>query len=782
MAEKEAKCPIKTLRTDRGGEFTSHEFQKFCDDAGILRHLTAPYSPQQNGVVERRNRTVVAMTRGLLKEKKMPSIYWGEAVRHSVYLLKRLPTKTLKGETPYEAWKGYKPQFEHIKVFGCLAHMKVPKVHTTKLDDRSKLVIYLGKEPGTKAHRLHDPATGKLYVSRDVIFEEDKSWKWESQLFEGMHNSSSFVILNAPVTEIQDNNNGDVELSTPTHTTTSGSAQISNSDSSGYSESSSSTPPRKFRLISNIYNDTEETELPDEEMLLGIEEPVCYSQAEKEVEWRKAMQCEIDAIEKNKTWVLTDLPPGRKAISLKWVYKVKKNTKDEVVKYKARIVARGFVQKQGVNFDEVFAPVTRLETVRLLLALAAKNSWEVHHLDVKSAFLNGELLEEVYVNQPEGFVKKGQEHKVYKLLKALYGLRQAPRAWYSRLNKYLKELGFEKCPYEQAVYTKKEGDECLIIGVYVDDLLVTGSSVSNIMKFKAQMNMEFEMSDLGKLAYYLGIEVEQNRDFTELKQSAYARKLLEKANLLGCNSVKYPMEPRVQMHKDENGKLVDATKYRSLVGGLRYLVHTRPDIAYSVGVVSRYLEKPTVLHMGAVKRILRYVKGTLNYGLRYTKGKGNYILSGFSDSDFAGSTEDRKSTGGMAFYLNENLITWVSQKQKCVALSSCEAEFMAANAAACQGVWLRNLLRQITDIGPGPVIIYVDNKSTIDLSKNPVFHGRSKHIDVRFHFIRDCIERGDILVKHVKTREQKADVLTKPMFTVKFEEMRGLLGVKDLMK
>lgn len=338
-------------------------------------------------------------------------------------------------------------------------------------------------------------------------------------------------------------------------------------------------------------------------------------------------------------------------------------------------------------------------------------------MDVKSAFLNGELFEEVYVSQPDGFVKKGQEHKVYKLLKALYGLRQAPRAWYSRLNRCLKEMRFEKCPNEQAVYTRKDGDEFLIVGVYVDDLLVTGSSVSNILKFKAQMNKEFEMSDLGKLAYYLGIEVEQNGAFTELKQSAYARKLLEKANLLTCNPVKYPMEPRVQLHKDENGKLVDATKYRSLVGGLRYLVHTRPDIAYSVGVVSRYMEKPTTLHMGAVKRILRYVKGTLDYGLRYAKGKGNYILSGYSDSDFAGNLEDRKSTGGMAFYLNENLITWVSQKQKCVAISSCEAEFMAANAAACQCVWLRNLLRMITDLGPGPVIIYVDNKSTIDLSR-----------------------------------------------------------------
>lgn len=267
-------------------------------------------------------------------------------------------------------------------------------------------------------------------------------------------------------------------------------------------EDSSSSEPGRFRLISDVYNDTEEVELSDELLFLGIEEPENFEQATKEPVWKKAMQSEMNAIEKNKTWILTDLPPERKAISLKWVYKLKKNTDGEIVKYKARIVARGFVQKKGVDFEEVFALVTRLETVRLLLALAAKNGWEVHHLDIKSAFLNGDLIEEVYVSQPEGFVNEKKRHKVYRLLKALYGLRQAPRAWYARLNKCLKDFGFSKCPYKHAVYTKREGDEFLIVAVYVDDLLVTGSSMKNILKFKREMGKEFEMSDMGKLSYY----------------------------------------------------------------------------------------------------------------------------------------------------------------------------------------------------------------------------------------------------------------------------------------
>ena len=379
-------------------------------------------------------------------------------------------------------------------------------------------------------------------------------------------------------------------------------------------------------------------------------------------------------------------------------------------------------------------------------------------------------------------LKKGCEHFVYKLVKALYGLLQAPRAWYAKLNKCLECLGFTKCPYEHAVYTKREEDESLIVGVYVDDLLITGTSTAINDQFKCQMSKEFDMYDLGKLNYYLGIEVIQKEGYTELKQTAYAKKLLEKSGMFDCNPVKYPMEPNTQLVKDDHGKSVNLTEFKSIVGGLRYLVHTRPNIAYSVGIVSRFMERPTTLHLNAVKRILRYIKGTMDYGLVYSKGSGNYLLSGYSDSDLAGNVEDRRSTGGVVFYLNESLITWVSQKQRCVALSSCEAEFMAATAAACQGVWLQNLLRQITDMEHDPVVIYIDNKSAIDLAKNPVFHGRSKHIDIRYHFIRECVDRGEIVVKHIRTEEQRANVLTKAMTTVKFERMCVLLGVKKLQK
>lgn len=314
----------------------------------------------------------------------------------------------------------------------------------------------------------------------------------------------------------------------------------------------------------------------------------------------------------------------------------------------------------------------------------------------------------------------------------------------------------------------------------MDDLLVTGTSMENIIKFKQQMSCEFDMSDLGKLSYYLGIEFEQGWDYIELKQTAYAKKLLDKAGLSDCNAIKCPMEPRVHLDKDERRKAVDVTKYKSMVGGLRYMVHTRPDISYVVGIVSRFMERPTVTHQGVVKRILRYVKGTLDFGIVYRRGTGDYLLAGYSDSDHAGSLDDRRSTGGVSFYLNDSQVTWISQKQRCVALSTCEAEFMEATAAACQGIWLKNLLCQISDRKTGPVVIYIDNRSAIDMARNPVFHGSSKHIGIWYHFIRECVERGEVVVKYICSEEQKADILTKALRSARFEKLRELFGVKKL--
>lgn len=329
------------------------------------------------------------------------------------------------------------------------------------------------------------------------------------------------------------------------------------------------------------------------------------------------MREELQSIEDNATWELTELPTGHKPIGLKWVYKVKKDSHGEIVKYKSRLVAKGYVRRQGVDFDEVFAPVARMETVRLLIGLAAQEDWDVHHMDVKSAFLNSELSEEVYGSQPPGFTVNEQEHKVLKLRKALYGLRQAPRAWNSKLDRSLVSLGFERSPLEHVVYKKNKDGSVLLIGVYVDDLIITGSSDVDIIQFKAQMKKMFNMSDLGLLSYYLGIEVQKTSEGITLCQAAYAAKILEKNGMRNYNPCHTPMEDRLKLSKQSTSPPVDAIVYRSIVGSLRYLVNTRPDIAYAVGIVSQCMEKPTMEHMTTVKRILRYVSGSLSIGCFY---------------------------------------------------------------------------------------------------------------------------------------------------------------------
>jgi Reverse transcriptase (RNA-dependent DNA polymerase) len=304
---------------------------------------------------------------------------------------------------------------------------------------------------------------------------------------------------------------------------------------------------------------------------------------------------------------------------LKWVFKLKKDTQGKIVKYKARLVAKCYIQRLGIDFDEVFAPVARLETICLLIAIAAHEGWEIHHMDVKSASLNWDLEEEVYVVQPSGFEIKEEEHKVLRLHKALYGLRQAPRAWNSKLDKSLKGLGFVRCPLEHAVYRRSQEKGNLIVGVYVDDLIITGECIKDINKFKSQIQNLFSMSYLGLLSYYLEIEVCQMSKKITLTQFAYATKMLEKCGMKDCNPTRISMEPRLKLSKVSSNPLVDKTLYRSIVGSLRYLLHTRPDLAFSVGMVSRYMEKPTMEHMAAVKHILRYVKGTLNSGCVYEK-------------------------------------------------------------------------------------------------------------------------------------------------------------------
>ncbi|BBH08994.1 ADP glucose pyrophosphorylase large subunit 1 [Prunus dulcis] len=355
-------------------------------------------------------------------------------------------------------------------------------------------------------------------------------------------------------------------------------------------------------------------------------------------------------------------------------------------------------------------------------------------------------MSKVFVDQPPGYEQKGHETKVYRLKKALYGLKQAPRAWYSRIESYFIKEGFNKCPYEHTLFIKTaEGGKILIVCLYVDDLIYTGNDATMFEQFKKSMMVEFNMTDLGKMRYFLGIEVIQGSDGIFISQRKYAQEVLERFNMAQCNSVLNPVVPGFKLTKDEGGVEVNSTVYKQMVGSL-----------------IRYMERPTEAHLLAAKRAFRYVKGTIDLGIFYKKG-GKDELIGYTDSDYAGDQDDRKSTSGY--------------KQPVVTLSTTEAEFIAAASSACQVVWLRRILKSLNQEQYSPTLVYCDNVSTIKLSRNPVMHGRSKHIDIRFHFLRDLVKSEVLELVQCSTQEQIADVLTKPLKVDTFLKMRDLMGV-----
>lgn len=509
-----------------------------------------------------------------------------------------------------------------------------------------------------------------------------------------------------------------------------------------------------------------------------VDDPIHFEEAIKDKKWIEAMDEEMNAIERNKTWDLVDLPKGKEVIGVKWVYKTKCNAEGKIERHKARLVVKGYKQQYGRDYEETFAPVARMETVRAVLSIAAQNKWKVYQMDVKSAFLNGVLMEEVYIEQPLGYEKKGEEHKVCKLKKALYGLKQAPRAWYSRIDSYLLENGFDKCEGEPTVYIKEKDGKILIVVLYVDDVIFTGNDDQLIKNFKSVMKEEFEMTDMGFLRYFLGIEVDQNEKGIFISQARYVDQVLSRFSMEECKAANTPTVMGLKLSKEDSSKDFDPSLYKSIVGSLMYLTATRPDIMYAVSLISRFMERPKEAHWQAAKRILRYVKGTKRFGILYNVSEHSDLV-GYTDSDWAGSVDDRKSTSGYVFHMGSGAISWASKKQSIVALSTAEAEYVAATAAACQAVWMRRMLRSLGQEQAKATVIFCDNSSAIALSKNSVFHKRTKHIDTRFHYIRELVSNGEIVLEHCRTQEQVADILTKPLDQKSFEFLRKCLGMTE---
>ncbi|KAI3690760.1 hypothetical protein L2E82_48967 [Cichorium intybus] len=676
--------------------------------------------------------------------------------------------------TPQQAWSGYKPSVGHLRTFGCIAYSHIPDQRRSKLDEKSEKAIFVGYSKNTKAYKLYNPLTRNTIISRDVVFDEEKNWDNSPS-----HTEEVTQIGDGTTSQEDSTINHENSVSSPSNNSP---FTPQNSQLPQGSESSMSTPespPKQgYKSLARVYENNRRLEFDDiaDFALFADADPLLYEEACLSKQSRDAMDEEINSILKNNTWELVDLPKGHKAIGVKWVYKTKLNEEGEVDRLKARLVVKGYKQKYGIDYQEVFAPVIRLETIRLVLALAAQKNWKVHQMDVKSAFLNRTLKEDVYIDQPTGYVKKGEEHKVCHLKKALYGLKQAPRAWYSRIEDYFLNHGFRKCPFEHTLFIQERRGKIVMVCVYVDDLVFTGSSHEMIEDFKQSMKNEFDMTDMGLLHYFLGIEVKQEKERIAICQKRYALDLLNKFNMIEASPVSTPMEYGLKLAKHSNEENVDPTIYRSLVGSLMYLTATRPDLIFSISMISRFIEAPKTSHWEAGKRILKYVKGTQDHGIIYFKND-DFKLKGYSDSDFGGNHDDSKSTAGYVFNMGSGAISWQSKKQSVVALSSAEAEYMSLSTAGCQAFWLRAVLEELRECQSGPTTIFCDNKSAIALSKNPVFHDKSKHIRIKFHFIRELVSNGEVEIEFCGTKEQVADFFTKALQVGNFKTMKECLGV-----
>ncbi|GJT30049.1 retrovirus-related pol polyprotein from transposon TNT 1-94 [Tanacetum coccineum] len=448
-------------------------------------------------------------------------------------------------------------------------------------------------------------------------------------------------------------------------------------------------------------------------------------------------------------------------IGTKWVFRNKLDENGIVSRNKARLVAQGYNQQEGIDYDETYAPVARLESIRILLAYACALDFKLFQMDVKSAFLNGFINEEVYVAQPPGFIDFEKPDHVYKLKKALYGLKQAPKAWYDRLKAFLIKHEYKMGMVDNTLFTKKKSSNLIIVQIYVDDIIFGSTCQDMCDEFAKIMHDEFEMSMMGELNFFLGLQIKQMEDGIFFNQSKYIKEMLKKFGLEDSKPMKTPMSSDTKLTKDEECESVDSTKYRGMIGSLLYLTASRPDIMFSVCLCARFQEAPKTSHLEAVKRIFRYIKGTTHLGLWYPKGTGIETVV-YADSDHAGDYVDRKSTSGICTFVGCCLTSWFSKKQTALAISTTEAEYVSAEKACQQALWMKQALIDY-DVRLDDVPIMCDNKGAIDLSKNPVQHSRTKHIEIRHHFLRDNVQKGHISIEKVSSVDNIADILTKPL-------------------
>ena len=776
VIQNKKNLKIASIRSDHGGEFENKDFELFCDEHGIEHNFSAPRTPQQNGVVERKNRSLEEIARTLLNDTSLPKYFWAEAVNTACYIMNRALIRPILKKTPYELFNGRKPNISHLHVFGCKCFvLNNGKDNLGKFDAKSDEGIFLGYSLQSKAYRIYNKRTMNIEESIHVTFDESNAILSTKNMLDDI--ADSLEHMNIHEQDSKGNDKG-------------------NNEDPPEEVKSNDELPREWKAsrdhpLDNIIGDISKgvttrhslKDLCNNMAFVSMIEPKNIKEAIVDDNWIIAMQEELNQFERNNVWKLVEKPENYPVIGTKWVFRNKLDEHGIIIRNKARLVAKGYNQEEGIDYEETYAPVARLEAIRMLLAYASIMNFKLYQMDVKSAFLNGLIQEEVYVEQPPGFEISDKPNHVYKLQKALYGLKQAPRAWYERLSNFLLEKEFSRGKVDTTLFIKRKHNDILLVQIYVDDIIFGSTNDSLCKEFSLDMQSEFEMSMMGELKYFLGLQIKQTQEGIFINQSKYCKELIKRFGMDSAKHMSTPMSTSCYLDKDESGQSIDIKQYRGMIGSLLYLSASRPDIMFSVCMCARFQSNPKQSHLSAVKRIMRYLLGTINLGLWYPKNSTCNLI-GYSDSDFAGSKTDRKSTSGTCQFIGSALVSWHSKKQNSVALSTAEAEYISAGSCCAQILWMK---QQLSDYGIilDRIPIKCDNTSAINLSKNPVQHSRTKHIEIRHHFLRDHVLKGDCVLEFVDTKNQLADIFTKPLPKEVFFSIRrelGLLDVRDLEK
>jgi hypothetical protein len=795
---------LSLLKTDNGGEFVNDELKNFAAGKFTLR-TTPPHTPKSNATAERFNRVLGERTRAMLKHKSLPLFLWPEAMKTITYLSNRTTTVSVgnKITTPIELLTGVKPNVSNLRAFGCKAFAYNFDVERKKLDAKAKAGVFVGYDDNSAAYKIYLVKERKIAKSGHVVFNERGQINWGELVQPALDGDWYLGLTEEGVSEVDDEGVPLPLVEIPNEIPTDEEIDTLLREGRACAEATAAAGDkaatrgvkRDYRLMHHGANraggekaySVRETILHAlKNTMADIEEPKTFNEAinsELKEEWQQAVNCEMISIYKNGVWHEVNLPLGIKPLTTKWIFKVKRGKQGQVEKFKARLCVRGFEQQKGIDFEEVFSPVMRHNSLRTLLSLAAVHDYEIKQMDVRTAFLHGELEEDVFIYAPEG--SGYPPNVILKLDKSLYGLKQAPRVFNTTLNDHIQQMGFKRLDTDPCVYIKETANGPIYLAVYVDDLLIIGKDVDEIDVIKADLSKKFEMDDRGDASFILGMSIERDRAARtlELTQAQYASEVVArfKMNNSKCKQ-RIPIHPKVKLSSEDCPTTEEEIRdmanvpYRSAIGALMYLATcTRPDISYAVSVCASYMHNPGRAHWDIVKGILAYVNETQSrgiiYGSRETSDELMDSVYVYCDADHAGNVDNRRSRTGYVAMLHGGAVSWKTRLQERASISSTEAEYYAASDAFGEARWFRMFLAELKVYQMRPTVILEDNESCIKLAQNPVYQYRTKQIDIRHHQLREGVSYKEIIMVYINTKEQVADALTKGLETKGFQDL-----------